>query len=100
MKEEIAQNIPHFDIIEKDGQIRIPSIFMFDKMQDLFTFLHGCEQMNCTVVFDNEDIEVKPESDPYKSLLLAIYSHIAEHPKIVSDYVRYLANKDKMTWNK
>ena len=68
---------------------------------ELFPFLAACSAMNCVVIFDNEDITIKPnDDDSMQKVILSIYACIAEQPKIANDYIRYLANIDKMNWAK
>ena len=40
--------------------------------------------------FENEGIEIRPDSSAYDNVRLSIYLMIAEYPKIAEDYVRYM----------
>lgn len=99
---ERCKDIPHFDIIQENETIYIPSLFMFKKgCTELFSFLFACEQYNCTVIFENEDIKISPQDDnSFLKTELAMYATIAENPKVVSDYISYLNNSEKMIWVK
>lgn len=92
--------VPHDEIIIENGTISIPSIFMFNGGADeLFPFLHKCREKKCTVRFLNEDITVKPDGDSYQNVILSIYVTIAAEPKMAHQYIRYLLNLDKMSWD-
>ena len=90
---------PHSDLAVKDQTITLRSVFDFVGGSDeLFPFLYGCEKMNCTVIFDNEDITVLPNSKSngdFQNIILSIYAWIARAPKIANDYMRYLNNISK-----
>lgn len=93
--------VPHYELIRDNGEIHIPSVFMFKGGHiELFSFLAACREKNCIVVFDNEDMTIETVDDVLKDFLLSIYAHIAESPKIANDYMRYLSNLDKMNWVK
>ena len=98
--EERYSQVPHYEIIKENGNVHIPSIFMFKNgCTELFSFLAACRDMNCTVFFDNEELQVNPEEDQtVQSVVLSLYAHIAEQPKIANDYMRYLNNFVKMGW--
>lgn len=101
MKSSIKINeLPHGDIIIPNGEITIPSIFMFNGADDLYSFLYGCEKSNCKVRFENEGIDVLPNEDSVtKSLRLLGYVTVMSCREIGNDYIRYLANLDKMNWH-
>lgn len=93
------KDIPHFNLIRENGTITIPSVFMFKGgCQELFSFLAACAEYNCTVFFNNEDIEVSPSYDTAIQLKLITYMSIVESPKIANDYMRFLNNFDSMRW--
>ena len=100
MKHNININeLPHGDIIVPNGEINIPSIFMFTEYEELYSFLHGCSKSNCKVHFENEDIDVIPnEQSTAQSVKMFCYTSIMANRKIGNDYVRYLGNLDKMKW--
>ena len=91
------ENTSHVDIIVKDGVVAIPSIFMFEDWVDLDTFLNHAKKMNCIVVFENEDIEVVPNSNA-SNLKIGIYKTIIADREIGNAYLRYLGNIDRMKW--
>lgn len=91
------ENKAHLDLIVKDGTVTIPSIFMFEDWIDIDTFLAHARKMNCTVIFENEKIEVVP-NDNESSVKIGIYRTIIAHKEIVNAYLRYLGNIDKMNW--
>lgn len=100
MKNGIKINeLPHGDLIVPNGKITIPSIFMFEGSDDLYPFLYGCNKSNCDVHFENEDIDVLPGVDStIESLKLLCYTTLMNCRKVGDDYIRYLANLDKMKW--
>lgn len=89
----------HLDIIVKDGTVSIPSIFMFDDYLYLKQFLDHARKMNCTVVFENENVEVKPTIDDSR-FKMYVYEQMVGNREIGNAYVRYLGNIDKMSWDK
>lgn len=100
MKHNININeLPHGNIIIPNGEITVPSIFMFEGTDDLYPFLYGCTKSNCKVHFENEDIDVLPNEDStYKALRLLCYTTVMACRKVGDDYIKYLANLDKMKW--
>ena len=100
MKDNIKLNeLPHGYVIVPNGKIKIPSIFMFNGADDLYPFLHGCTKSNCKVYFENEDIEISPNDDTTgMTLKLLCYVTLMSCRKVGGDYIRYLANLDKMKW--
>lgn len=101
MKNNIKINeLPHGEIIVPNGEITIPSIFMFNGADDLYPFLYGCEKSNCKVYFKNENMEISPNEDSLtRSLKLLGYVTVMSCREIGNDYIRYLANLDKMNWH-
>lgn len=94
--DKLIQDLPHFDLMRENETIEMFSVFDFTGgAEELFPFLYGCKHLNCTVVFKNEDITVRPSGDEtsYQNLLLSFYAMIAKEPKIANDYIRYLSNK-------
>lgn len=91
----------HFDIIEKDGTIKIPSVFMFDDYLAITSFLTQARKMNCIVVFENENVTVTPSNDDtYARSKIEMYSLMVGTREFGNAYVRYLGSRDKMTWDK
>lgn len=88
----------HAELIVKNGTVRIPSIFMFEDWIDIDSFLTHARKVNCTVIFENEKIEVVP-NDNEPSAKIGIYKTIVAHKEIVNAYLRYLGNIDKMSWD-
>lgn len=63
---------------------------------ELFSFLREQQHAGATVVFENEGIVVPPGgASPTENLFLALYASVAENPKIVEDYTRYLVSRMK-----
>lgn len=90
----------HLDIIVKDGTVTIPSIFMFEDWIDIEPFLNHARKMNCTVVFENENIEVSPNDGGASRMKIGIFTTIISYREIGNAYVRYLGSPDKMNWDK
>ena len=88
----------HLEHIVKDGTVTIPSIFMFEDWIDVEPFLNHARKMNCTVVFENENITVEP--DDYESVRrkIGLFVTIISYKEIGNAYVRYLGSPDKMSW--
>lgn len=57
---------------------------------ELFSYLHEQKKAGNTVAFANEGITITPESTGQEHVALAVYAAIAENPRVVEDYVRYL----------
>ena len=93
------ENNSHLDTIVKDGVVRIPSIFMFEDWVDIDLFLVRAKQMNCLVIFENEDIVVDPKNNE-SSMKIGIYRTIIANKDIVNSYLRYLGNIEEMSWDK
>ena len=91
------ENKSHLDIIVKDGTVTIPSIFMFEDWIDIDPFLTHARKMNCTVIFENEKIEVVP-NDNESIIKIGIFKTIIANKEIANAYLRYLGNIDKMRW--
>lgn len=92
--------MPHYDLIQKDGAVNIPSIFMFTGGQtEYYTFLHACDAFNCTVHLQNEGITIKPgDDDIRRKLKEMLYFQMAACPEMVEQYLRFALNRDKMAW--
>ena len=93
------ENTSHKDIIVKDGTVKIPSIFMFEDWTDIDPFLRHARKMNCTVIFENENIEVVP-NDNISGVKIGVYRTMIAERDFVNAYLRYLGNIDKMGWDK
>lgn len=91
------ENNTHLELIVKDGTVTIPSIFMFEDYLTVSQFLDHARNMNCTVVFENESVEVKPITDDSR-FKIYIYSQMVGYRELGNAYVRYLGNIDKMSW--
>lgn len=90
----------HLKFIVKDGTVKIPSIFMFKDILVLKSFLDNAKRANCTIVFENESLELPPHwenTDARYSYY--IYSSMVTNKRIGESYVRYLDNLDEMTWD-
>ena len=90
----------HVELIVKNGVVRIPSIFMFEYFDYLMSFLNHAKKANCTVVFENERIEVEPmNDDAIIRAKIHAYSSVIACREIGNAYLRYLGDIDKMTWD-
>lgn len=89
----------HLEIIVKDGTVRIPSIFMFEDWIDVEPFLAHARKMNCTVVFENENITVEPNDYDSVRRKIGLFVTIISYREIGNAYVRYLGSPDKMSWD-
>lgn len=93
------RNVPHGELIVENGNITIPSIFMFTTSTEMQSFLHSCKMLNCTVYFENESMKVAPgEHDGHLSARLGTYGFVINFPKAAEDYIKYLCHKDDMIW--
>ena len=92
------KNIPHGELIVENGNITIPTIFIFATSTEMQNFLHSCKMLNCTVYFENECMKVAPgEHEGIMSARLCVYGMVINFPKAVEDYVKYLFHKDNMS---
>jgi hypothetical protein len=97
-RSDLMQNknlgVPYEELIVDNDILRLRSIFDFaGGTEELFPFLYACEKRNCTVVFENEDITVAPDSKGIaQDVLLTFYASISKNQKIVNDYIRYIVN--------
>lgn len=90
----------HLELIVKNGTVRIPSIFMFEHFEDVTIFLDHAKKANCTVIFENENVEVAPNNDDFGTRAkIHIYSAMIANREIGNAYLRYLGNIDKMSWD-
>mgnify|MGYP003313121726 CR=1 FL=1 len=90
----------HLDLIVKDGTITIPSIFMFEDWIDIDPFIRQARKMNCTVIFENENLIVNPNDYESARRHIGIFTTIISYREIGNAYVRYLGSPNKMTWDK
>ena len=98
--EEKYKDVPHYELIQKDGVVNIPSIFMFTGgMTEYYSFLKACGAFNCTVNLQNEGISIAPnDDDPARLIKEMIYFQMLTSPEMVEQYLRFMLNRDKMTW--
>lgn len=90
----------HVELIVKNGTVRIPSVFMFGHFEDVTIFLNRAKEANCTVIFENENMVVEPNTDDMGvRAKIHIYSTIIAHRELGNAYLRYLGNIDKMSWD-
>lgn len=90
----------HLELIVERGTVRIPSIFMFEHFEDVTIFLDRAKEANCTVIFENENVEVAPKVDDFGvRAKIHIYTNMIAHREFGNAYVRYLGNIDKMLWD-
>ena len=97
-KYEKFKNVPHFDLIEENKPVIIPSIFMFERNEELYPFLAACKAYNCTVFFENEKLILPPAADKETQVRLMAYATLASCREIGDAYVRYLGNLAKAEW--
>lgn len=90
----------HLELIVKDGTVTIPSIFMFEDWIYIDPFLNLARNMNCTVIFENENLVVEPNNYERVRHMIGVYRTIISYPEIGRAYLRYLGNIDKMSWDK
>ena len=94
-------NMNYTNLIIKNGKVTIPSIFMFEHFDDVTIFLNNANKMNCTVIFENENIEILPgEAVTDIRYKLYAFSAIIANKEIANAYLRYLGNIEKMSWDK
>ena len=89
----------HLELIVKDGTVRIPSIFMFEDWVDIDPFIQHAMKMNCTVIFENERITVKPDDYVDAMRTIGIFKMIVSYREIGNAYVRYLGSPNEMSWD-
>lgn len=92
--------VPHGEVIKKDSTVVIPSIFVFKGgAGECYPFLKMCGDNNCIVHFKNENLTIYPDrQDDSVSLKLLIYLAIAGSHEFGDDFIRYLNNMEKMSW--
>ena len=87
-------DLPYADFVRDNETITLRSVFDFTGgCDELFPFLYGCEQRNCTVVFENEGLTVAPKENDKTNInvLLSMYAAFGmKDSKIAKDYIRYL----------
>ena len=72
---------------------------MFDGCEEYFAFLHVCRTKNCIVHLKNENITINPnETDVARSVSEILYFGMAQYPQMIEQYLRYLINRQDMTW--
>lgn len=96
--EQNDDDIYHLNLIMQNGEVKIPSIFMFENSRVYTKFLECARHMNCVVVFENENLVVDHSSDYYRFKLYA-YEQMLDNRDIGNAYLRYLGNIDKMNWD-
>ena len=101
MKKHEYSTVPHSDLIVENGNITIPSLFMFGKdTSGLFLFITSCREKNCTLTFENEGLTFNPtEYDSDTNMILSCYLGIMARPKLAFNYMRYLSELNEMTWD-
>lgn len=90
----------HLELIVKDGTVTIPSIFMFEDWVMIDPFINHAMEMNCTIIFENENLVVDPDNFKSVKLKIDIFRTIISYREIGNAYVRYLGSPDKMGWDK
>ena len=92
------KDVPHFELIEENKVITIPSLFMSGSNEELYPFLMACKAYNCEVVFENEELRVSPHVDIETQCELFCYTVVMNCRKIGDDYTRYLGKLAQMKW--
>ena len=90
----------HSELIVKDGEVRIPSIFMFEDWVMIDPFIEQARKMNCTIVFENENLVVEPNNYNSVSHYINVYRIMVSNRELGDAYVRYLGSRNKMSWDK
>ena len=92
--------VPHGEVIKKDSTVVIPSIFMFKGgAGECYPFLKMSGDKNCIVHFKKENLTINPDrQDDIEYLKLLIYLAIAGSHEFGDDFIRYLNNMEKMSW--
>ena len=88
----------HLDIIVKDGTITIPSIFMFEDWVMIDPFISHARKMNCTVIFENENLTVLPNDYESVRRHIEFFRTMMSYRELGDAYVRYLGSPKKMRW--
>ena len=89
------------ELIEKNGEVRVPSIFMFEHYDELRTFVEQARKQSCVVVFENERETITLDmSDTDVNYKLLKYASIITNREVGNSYLRYIADIDKMSWDK
>lgn len=88
----VFRNVPHWESIVDNGEIKIASIFQFKGgCEELFPFLLECKEHECSVEFENEGIVVDKNGESnIGDVGLSIYATLANDPKICVDYIQFL----------
>lgn len=89
----------YLELIVKDGTVTIPSIFMFEDWLDIDPFITQARKMNCTIVFENENLVVEPNNYESVSHYINVYRIMVSHRELGNAYVRYVGGSDKMSWD-
>jgi hypothetical protein len=90
-KSNLIADSPYGHLIVADGNIKLRSVFDFPGCTELFSFLYVCEQVNCTVEFENEEIIVEPKNtDNAIQTMLAVYVSFGQDDTIFKRYMNYL----------
>ena len=71
---------------------------MFENSIELRKFLEYARDMNCVIVFENENLLVDHTSD-YYSFKLYAYEQMLDNRDIGNAYLRYLGSINKMNWD-
>lgn len=81
-------DVPHFNLIRENETIEIDSVFQFKGgYPEMHSFLNACQDLNCTVHFDNEDLTVSPGEN---RLMVNTYAAMAVDPRMMENYMIYL----------
>ena len=96
---ERCDRVPHGELIVPRGHIIIRSLYQFNDVTEVYSFLHACEKADCSVYFRNEDISVNSMGVmSVPEIALSMYMHLKENPKMVEDYLRYTMKVASKEW--
>ncbi len=91
---EKYKDVPFSQLIEPNKTIKLSSVFMFEDQTQLFAFLHACEELNCEVYFENEQLKVNGKTDTCINIRLIVYMTIKNDPRFVKHYLNYILTKE------
>ena len=75
------------DLLTENGSLQIDTLLRFEGETDVFAFLYLAGQKNCTIIFENEGITVKPKGkDPKTTMSILIYNMLYNNPEFVKNY--------------
>lgn len=67
------------DKIVRDGTLAIDTVLRFNNASEVFAFAHIAEKQNCTIIFSNEDITIKPNENLSEEVRIDILLYFLLH---------------------